>query len=249
MAADGKASDILGTKPHQQGLLGVYLSSFYNSNDTNTASSAVKLDLEDLVAGLMVDGSAVIPRIMLDGKEDDDAEDSKGDEFAISGIALIRDFALTGHIAEDAMGGYLWFLENAAGTQIAIDVDEGHLTFLTTKSKAGARFYENDGKLHCHVTLKAEGSIEGAVFLKDRLFDAEVLTAHENAFAAKIHEELADIFYAFQEAGVDGLGLHELIRKHRWALYQRFDNWPQAFAEMIFTADVDVKIHNTGAVK
>ena len=241
MAADGSAADVLGAKPHKDGLLGVYLASFYNNNNANTAAMAVKLDLEGLASGLMADGSAVIPKIAI---EDDE------DELAIGGIAVVRNFALAGHVEEEDMGGLLWVLKNAAGTQIPIEESGGHITLLVANSKARLNFYEEGGKIHCNVRLKAEGSIEGAAFMDDRLFDADALAGYEAIFGDEIQDKIGEIFYIFQDKGVDGLGLHEQVRKKEWRLYQRYENdWPQAFREMALSLDVEVKIRNTGAIK
>jgi len=121
---------------------------------------------------------------------------------------------------------------------------------LVAGSKARLSFYEENGKIHCKVRLKAEGSIEGSAFMDSRLFDAQALANYEAIFSDKIQDKIGEIFHIFQDIGVDGLGLHEQVRKKEWKLYQRHeDDWPQAFREMALSLDVEVKIRNTGAIK
>jgi len=192
------------------------------------------------MAGLMNSGSTIIPRITTEND----------DEIAISGVAVVRDFALLDFVEEEDMAGYLWLLENAAGTQVPIEADGGHITFSTAKSRARLSFRETEGRLVCHVKLKVEGSIEGAVFMGEKLFDDNKLSEYQAAFAEKINDEIVEIFHTFQDLGVDGLGLQEILRKRHWPIYQRHaDNWHTSFAETTLVTEVDVIIRNTGAVK
>ncbi|MCL2397218.1 MAG: Ger(x)C family spore germination protein [Defluviitaleaceae bacterium] len=244
MATDKTAAEILAAQPQEQGLLGVYLASFYNSNNANTASSVVKLDLEGLIVSLRAGQSAVIPKITLEGEGDEE-------EVTIGGVAVVRDFARVGYIDEEDMRGFLWLTENGAGTQIAIETESGHTTMLTSKSRARMDFYEEGGRLHCLARLNVEGSIEGALFMEEQLFDADNLAALEERFAGKIQGEMEDIFRILQkDFAVDGFGLKEKLRKKQWGLYQKYEeDWPLAYDEMIFVARVDLTIRNTGAVK
>jgi len=244
MATDVSAKDILETKPQEQSLLGLYLSKFYNNNNVNTAASVVKLDLEDLTTSLQNNHSVVIPKITLDG-EGEDAE------ITISGVAVVRDFALAGYIPEDDMAGFLWLMENGAGAQVAIDVEDGHMTFLVQKSKMRLSLGQENGQLHCIANLRTEGSIEGARFMEDYLFDTDTMQQLQDDFAQKIRNEIEEIFYIFQhDFGVDGFGLKELMRKKYPQLYKAYEaDWRTAFEEMVLVTEVDVVIRNTGPVK
>jgi len=250
MATDEDAKDILAAKPREQSLLGVYLSGFYNSNNANAAAAVVKLDLEGLIEGLRDTGSAVIPMVTL---EEDGSEDEP--EVAISGVAVLRDFELAGHIPDEDMAGFLWIMENAAGAQVAVDVDDSHITLLVHKSKAKIDFDEIDGQLHCTIKLRAEGSIEGARFMEDYLYNTETMQQLQGDFADKIREEMEDIICIFQQdLGVDGFGLKDRLHKKNWRLHAKYlhqaeGDWQAAFEDMTFVLNVDVVIRNTGPIK
>ena len=257
MATDEAAKDILEAKPREQSLLGLYLSGFYNSEGANPAAAVVKLDLEGLIEGLRDTKGAVIPRVTLkeDDNKDDDSEEEKDKEVAISGVAVLRDFVLAGYVPEEDMAGFLWLMENAAGAQVATEVEEGHITLLVQKSKTKFCIDELDGQLHCTAILHVEGSIEGARFMEDYLYDTQIIKKLQEDFAGKIREEVEDIWKIFQkDLGVDGFGLKELLRKREWPLYQLYmnkkrDDWQAVFEDMGFAVKVDVLIRNTGSVK
>jgi len=242
MATDGAAKDILGAKTQEQSPLGLYLSGFYNSNNTNTAASVVKLDLEGLADSLRHDHSAVIPKIT---KEDE------GEEVAISGVAVVKDFELAGYIPEDAMEGFLWLVANGAGSQVAIEAQDGHITFLMAKSGTKFSFREEGGQLYCIAKFRTSGSIEGARFMKDDLYDTERMNQLQKDVAQKIHNKMEEIFRIFQEDfPVDGFGLKEIMRKKYRHLHQRYgDDWDATLENMIFVTDIDVTIRNAGSVK
>ena len=244
MATDVSAKEILEIKPQEQSLLGLYLSGFYNNNNSNTAASVVKLDLEGLITSLQNDYSAVIPKITLDGEGEEV-------EVTISGVAVVSDFALADYIPEDDMAGFLWLMENGAGAQVAIDAGDGHITLLVQKSKHRFSFEETNGKLHCIAQLHAEGSIEGARFMDSYFFDMQTMQQLQDDFAQKIASEIEEIFDIFQnDFGVDGFGLKELMRKRYPQLYEVYGaDWRDAFENMVLVTEVDVLIRNTGSVK
>ena len=252
MATDAAAKDILAAKPQEQSLLGVYLSGFYNNNNTNTAAAVVKLDLEGLTEGLRDAQSAVIPKVSLE-EEGEGLEASK--DIAISGVAVLKDFVLAGCVPDESMAGFLWLMENAAGAQVAVDAGDGCITLLVQSSKVKFNFGEADGQLHCMVRLRAEGSIEGARFMEDYFYDDDIMQQLQNDFADKIREEIEEILRVFQQdLGVDGFGLKELLHKKDWRLYQAYlhqaqGNWQTAFENMAFAVDADVIIRNAGPVK
>jgi len=248
---DAVAKDILAAKPQEESLLGVYLSGFYNSNNVNAAANVVKLDLEGLIEGLRSTESAVIPRVKLE-------EEEESKEVEISGVAVLRDFALAGHIDDDDMSGFLWLMEDASGAQVAVESGDGHITLLVQRSKAKLDFGESESDrrhLYCTIELRVEGSIEGARFMDDNLYDTEVMQQLQNDFAIKICEEIEDILHIFQQdLGVDGFGLKEMLRKKNWQLYQAHmlqaeGDWQTVFEGTTFVVDVDVIIRNAGAVK
>jgi len=266
VATDETAAELLAARPKKQGLLGVYLSGFFNSNlnSTNSAASAVKLDLEHLDLNLLISGSVLIPLITLDSDEDDDsAEDAdNGDKSAdagdkeviISGVAVVRDYVLSGRIEQSCMGGFLWLKQDAAGTRVVLEKsdNDSRLTFLTRHSKARKHFIEENGVLHCRIALNVEGGIQAADYLGDSglHFDSQGMAAYEDDFAAKIKAEAEELFEQLQELGVDGLGLKEALRKKDRTLYRKFaSNWHTTYAEMVFKVDVNVKIRNAGAIK
>ena len=146
-------------------------------------------------------------------------------------------------------------MENAAGAQVAVNAGDGHITLLVQRSKAKIDFDKYDGRLRCRVKLHTEGSIEGARFMEDYLYDAQIMKQLQNDFANRIREEIDEILYVFQqELGVDGFGLKELLRKKDWQLYEEYmhqaqDDWRAVFEDIDFAVDVDVLIRNSGAVK
>jgi len=247
-AADVAAKDVLAAKPREQSLLGVYLSGFYNSNNANAAANVVKLDLEGLIEGLRDTGSAVIPQVSLE-------KDGEEEEVIISGVAVLRDFKIIGDIPDEDMAGFLWIMEDAAGAQVAVEAGSGHITFLVQHSKVKLSFNEQRGQLHCAIKLRTEGSIEGARFMEDYLYDTQMMQQLQDKFADKIHEEIEDILTVFQQGlSVDGFGLKELLRKKDWQLYESHmyeaqDNWQEVFENMEFVINVDVTIRNAGPVK
>lgn len=243
MATNKKAAEILEAKPKEQDLLGVYLSSFYNNNNANPAAAAVKLDLEGLDSQLLNSESALIPKITLEEGEGEDKTT------AISGVAVVRDFALAGYIEEEAMRGFLWLMENGAGTRIPIEVEGGHVTFLTAKSKPKLSFYEEDGRLNCLVKLKAQGSIQGAS--SDKAIDASSIAAWQEDFAKKIKTEIEESFDILRtEFAIDGLGIKDLLRKKERDLYQEYgSDWSKTFEHMSLVTDIEVLITNTGSTK
>ena len=243
MATDGPAKDILAAKPREQSLLGVYLSGFYNSNSVNTAASVVKLDLEGLTEGLRDTACAVIPKVAIEDEE-----------VVISGVAVLKDFTLAGHIPDEDMAGFLWLMENAAGAQVAVETTGNGLptpiTLLVQQSKAKFAFDAADGRLFCAIKLRAEGSIEGARFMDDHLYDAQTMQQLQNDFANTIRDEILDILHVFQgDFGVDGFNLRNLLHKKDHRLFQAFLPWQAAFEDMVFSVDVDVLIRNAGPVK
>ena len=248
MAAEEAAKDILAAKPREQSLLGVYLSGFYNSNNVNAAAAVVKLDLEGLTESLRDTQSAVIPKVGLE-------KNGEEEEVAISGVAVLKDFELAGYIPDEDMAGFLWLMEDAAGAQVAVEAGDGHITLLVQSSKVKISFGGQDGQLHCKVKLRAEGSIEGARFMEDYLYDTQTMDKLQKDFANKIRKEIEDIWIVFQQdLGVDGFGLKEALRKKDWRLYQAYlrqaqGDWQAAFEDMILTTNVDVIIRNTGPIK
>jgi len=268
VATDKSAAELLAARPRKQGLLGVYLSGFFNSSlgSTNSAASAVKLDLEHLDLDLLISGSVLIPMITLEADEGDesptDAGGGEGDndssqEVIISGIAVVRDYALIDRIEQSHMGGFLWLKEDAAGTRVVLEHenDRGYLTFLTNHSKARMNFSDTDGVLLCRVTINVEGSIQGASYMGSDYslhFDSRGMAAYEDDFAAKIKEEAEALFEELQGLGVDGLGLKESLRKKDRLLYRRYaveGDWQAAYEGMVLEVEVDVAVRNAGAVK
>jgi len=244
MSTDKSSEDVLEAKPSEHGLLGVYLSNFYNNNNANTASRLVKLDLERLISSLESDHSVVIPKISLEGEGEEQ-------EIIIGGVAVVKDFCLAGYVDEEKMEGFLWMMENAAGASVSIDIERGHMTYLVEKSKVKISFYEKNGHLHCLVRLNTKGSIEGARFMGDSLFDAGKITELQQQFADEIYSQTEETINVFHdEFGVDGFGLKEILRKKEWKLYEKYaEDWEESFENMDVTIDVDVTIGNTGSIK
>jgi len=246
MAADQKAAkDMLEAKPREQGLLGLYLSGFYNNHNANAAAHVLKLDLEGLTEGMRDTQSAVIPKIALED-----------DEVAISGVAVLRGFELAGTVDDEEMAGFLWIMGDAIGTQIAIEAGKseghGHITFLAATSRTKLSFKELDGRLHCIIKIKTEGSIEGARFMEDYLYNTATMLKLQKNFATKIQNEIESTINIFQQdLAVDGFGIKEQLRKKDWRLYQKYNDqdWQDTFKDMQFTINVDVTIRNAGSVK
>ena len=243
MATEKTAAEILSAKTGEQSFLGTDIADFYNKNDTNTASSVVKLDIEKMEANLRNDRSVIIPKI--------DLSDDEETEISIGGVAVVKDFSLAGYIPEESTGGFLWLKENAAGTRVAIDVEGGHITLLVSKSKPKLDFYEEGGRLYCLAKLKIEGSIEGARFVEEDLFETGKIMALQQDFAEKIHKEIEETFYVLQQDfAVDGFGLKEQLRKKKWRLYQAYGPvWESIFEDIQLDAEINLTIRNTGAIK
>jgi len=272
-ATDKKAAEVLAARPKEQGLLGVYLSGFFNSKSpgskgsANTASSAVKLDLEHLDLHLLTSGGVLIPLITLESDDEADNDDDGGStdnsdsetdsadkEVIINGVAVVRDYALEGYISQDDMRGFLWLAESAAGTRVALETDSGHVTMLISTSSVRYGFSEKDVALVCRVTLKAEGSIQGMDYADraDALFGPDKMVMYQSDFADEIRAEAMAVLDILQDYAVDGLGLKERLRKKDRALFHRFasdGDWCAAYESMAFEVDVDVVIRNAGAVK
>ncbi|MCL2574348.1 MAG: Ger(x)C family spore germination protein [Defluviitaleaceae bacterium] len=229
-AADGAAKDILKAKPREQSLLGVYLSGFYNNDGANAAAAVVKLDLEGLTESLRDTHSAVIPKVSV-------KKDGESEGVAISGVAVLKNYKLEDCIEDEVMAGYLWLMEDAAGTQIAVKYNDEYTTLFVQNSKPKLNIYEHNGKLGCYVRLRAEGSIEGGNGNANNL---------QQDFANEIYREIEETIRIFRdELGVDGFGLKERLRKTNWGLYQKYGNdWQRAFEGMEFTVDIDVVIRN-----
>ena len=240
MTADGHAKDILEAKPREQSLLGVYLSGFYNSHNVNTAASVVKLDLEGLTDNLRDTACAVIPKVAIEDEE-----------VVISGVAVLKDFTLAGYIPDEGMAGFLWLMENAAGAQVAVnDAAGAPITLLVQQSKSKFSFAAAGDHLLCTIKLRAEGSIEGARFMDDQLYDAQTMRQLQSDYADKIREEVKAILHVFQsDFGVDSFNLRNLLHKKDHRLFQAHLPWQEAFESMVFSVDVDVLIRNAGPVK
>lgn len=241
VAADGKASDILGEELNGKPLVGVYISDFYKQNKKN-AVSASKLDLEGLLKSLRMTGGALIPKIEVREKE-----------LKLGGAAVVKNLKLDGWMTEDEMRGFAWFRAQADGACVIAhyeaDNDSIPVAFTANKSKCTISFSEEQGKPVCTIKLTVKGGIEEYKFLSRSLFDDEKIDLLEAAYETEISKELEQTFSLLQKKyEVDGFWLKEYLRKRNYPLYLKYaDDWDNAYRQMIFVPEVSVSVTNTGA--
>ena len=206
-------------QPESESLLGMYLASL--------PANIFKTDLENLVASLKNDNSAIITKLTL--------EDEK---INVGGVTVIKEGEFAGYIAEKDMAGYKWLTGDAQDERVHLDDS----TIKITKSKPKMTFFELNGKIYCQVNVKASASIEsGGTFCPEKTKELE------QNFAQEIKEEMTRTFKTFQRKyGVDALGLKEHMRKFHPRLYRSHaENWEQITLKPV----VNLTLKSSGTVK
>ncbi|MCL2855617.1 MAG: hypothetical protein FWE21_08365 [Defluviitaleaceae bacterium] len=196
MATDKPVSEILQTKPKGGNLLGTYLSNYFGGDGANVASLAIKADLEGFDASLRRDGTAVLPKITLEGGGD-------GKEINIGGIFALKNFAYIDSIPEELLAGQIWVKENAGGMELVLD---DHTALQIIRSRPKITFAMGGDNLICHVKIQATGNLVGLHSLRNN--------SELNAdFTKKIESQITTTHGLFQYMGVDGLMLTETLHK------------------------------------
>lgn len=200
MTTDKPLDKVLQAQPKSGNLLGIYLSNFYNNTHAHTPSTAIKTDLEGMVANLRHDGTAIIPKITLVDYGDDT-------EIIISGVAALRDYARIMTITEDYLIGHLLLTQNASGMELVVD----NQTLQISKSNPKLSFEYQNGELLCHAEIKIYGQLVGAAQNHNI----------KSTFTEKIEQEINKTHHILQTLNIDPLQLSQILQKHHPHLPQK----------------------------
>jgi len=233
LAADGRAQDILESKPPGESLPGLFVADIYrNKNKLGGASFA--LDLERLESSYH-DG-AIIPQIKNDDSNDDSEEESP---ITLNGAVVIKHSREIGKLSPEELQGFLWCKSRGNnGAVVTLTSNENNIPAKIEKHSTKVSFSGTNEGLRATVTISVTTKLE------EPLPEHVCIQKVQYKLEAKIAKELRETANKLQnEYSLDGYDWLELLRQKNYELYKAHsDNWGEVFAKIEIIPRVKVQL-------
>lgn len=238
-ATDGKAEEVLSAKSGNEPLVGLFVSSFYDNN-TNTAATTFREDLEDLLKQLRWNGCALIPKISV-----------KDDQVSLEGACIIKDYVLLDWLTPEETSSCLFISEKASGMELLTLYKDVLLKCRVLKQNTKLSFSENNNKLKMTIDIKIDGEIEEYILSDKELFDSKLLKEFGHLYEKELKKNLEKTYKKIQkEYKVDFFHIDQALSKVDYELWQKYsDNWQKNYEAMEIEVSANVDIKSLGITK
>lgn len=243
LIAEGRASDILDTKPETAQLPAINIAELVKSY--GYTSHFLKVNMNDFASGMMNTATAPIaPLVSV-------TRDNGSRDVYVSGMAVFKNGKMVGKLNEDETRGLLWVLGKVKSGVITIPSPNNKgkvvMEIVGAKSKVVPKI--KGGKIVMHVTIKGEsGLVEQSA--NEKLADLEAFEKMQNAQAEVIQREIIAAFNKSLALNADIFGLGEKLHKKfskEWKEYK--DKWDEIYPTIELDLKVETKILKTDLLK
>lgn len=219
---------------------GMYIHDFYK-NTAKTVAFTEKMDFEQLLIDLSQNGNCIIPAIYIDGEN-----------IAISGGAVIKDYELQGYIDSQTESGLLWLKEKASGHVLNKKYNGEFVPIGIIKNTASFEFEEGkNNNILCRIKINAKGTIEGYSSKESLLFKNSTIDEIESIYEKAIYDEIMNSIDILKTSfNSDSINIISELKKRNYNLYLKHNNGDNGiFFNMEFVPEINLEIKGIGVIR
>lgn len=231
VVAEEEVNNILNVKLNskkQETVEGLIYSLLRNrQNSTRFTTKTLKGFIEDMD---MKSGS-IVPLIK-----------TEGDEIALSGGVVFKDYRLIGYINEEENKDIVRLKGKVKEDSLNVDYNGIELSVSITKNKCKKKLIKDQDNLKVLLNIDLEGELEEYIILQeDGKITENVLKAMEKDIEEKTQKQLNTTIQKIQkQLGADILGINEYLYKYHPKVWENVkENWEDVF----FNMDIDLKVN------
>ncbi|QUI21398.1 Ger(x)C family spore germination protein [Vallitalea pronyensis] len=241
LATKASGKSLLESVPNGEETTGIYLSQVFvnNSQETITAKT---IELSDFITEMHSnDGNGVMPNIVF-----------QDNEVIVKGLAVIKDYGLTGWMEEEHVTPYGWVLGKGRHSVVVADMEGVLVPYKISELHTNMRFSLEDGLLTIRIHIKSEGDVAEFIFEDhDKLFRNTYIDELEQAIAEQMVSQVDDLMDVLQDDyGIDIIGAsNQLKMENREIWRDTKSDWQNFFSGASIIVESDVNIRRIGLSK
>ncbi|MCL2619291.1 MAG: hypothetical protein FWD98_09625, partial [Defluviitaleaceae bacterium] len=231
-AAEVLTADIDGDQ------FGMYITNFY-ANRPAAMGLAFKHDLENVLRDLRDSGGTVIPLVEV-----------RGGVVSLSSAVMLSDYKFAGTLDDSHVRGLMFARGNAKDAHITAEFEGVRVPLRISSQRARLSFKRGgDGPVGV-LRISVKGSVEEYRSTPHQDISTPQNVARLNKlFADAIEKEVLAAYDVMREAGVDGLGMMERMRKFHYSLYEEHVKNGMSAGDIPLITLIDVHVTDVGAIR
>jgi len=239
VAVEGKAEEYLKFKPEMEKNVDEYINGLMANS--SRAASILPITLKEMFVNLSENGNAIVPWMTFDKTKK---------ELVLSGVAVIKGFALKGFLNPIETGD-LEILRGKLKNGKKLVYKEGHpVDFIIEDLDRKIKVNNKNGKLFVNIDIAIEGSIKGYYYGKG-VSDTKTIEALEKDISKSLSVELREVVKITQnEFMVDPIGIREYVEKYNPGFWNKIkDNWEETYKNADVNVTVTTHVRRVGVAK
>jgi len=243
LVAEGRASDILDTKPATEKFPAMSISKLVKSY--GFTSHFYKVNMKEFASCMMSPTKAPLAPIV------SAVDEKNGKDIYVSGMGVFKKGKMVGKLNEAEVRGLLWVLgEVKSGVITVISPNEqgsAVLEVLNAKSKLTPEI--KDSQIIMHIKIKEEASLSEKSTIEN-LATSLGFEKMQEASAEIIRQEIMASFEKSKELNADIFGFGEMLHKKYNKEWEKLkDKWDEIYPTIELDIDVETKILQTNLLK
>lgn len=238
---EGNASELFGTPPASEDLLGDYVE--YLINNTKYSGKSLKVNLRELAKQYYSEGS----NVYVTGVIKKEAKTSTpGFRLNVEGMAVFIKDKLAGYLDGEETKGYNIIKNNIKSALIVVPsgYDLRFYTIKTLNSKAKSSVKLKEEKCEINIDVKME-TLMNEIMTDERLRDVKVIDKIEKATEEVVKSNLESLIERAQnEFKADIFHFNEYVYRNDYENWNKVkSNWDEVFCNASVKVNVDVDVN------
>ncbi len=241
LVSKGYASDIVGIKPNEQPLVGVYYGNILNSAVSN--GTVIDGSLNKIIREIQENKSTVFPLT---------TKTYNNKRIELIGGVVIKDYEFKQELTE-AECRFLNMInkDNYNIIDIHVDYKSVPVAYKITSTKSEMKVTEKDNNLILDIYIDTEGDITQHEFgVKGLIANDKAIRGVEKLSEDKIKENINNLISKLQKNSLDVINVKSTLYKYNQPLYKKVDeDFDHYFENMKVNVHVESKIRRIGIVR
>ncbi len=241
LATKATGKSLLESVPNGEETTGIYLSQVFINNSMGTIS-AKTIELRDFITEMHSnEGNGVMPNIVFEDNE-----------VIVEGLAVLKDYSLTGWMEEKHVTPYSWVLGKGRHSVVVADMEGILVPYEISELHTNMSFSLEDGLLTIRINIKSEGDVAEFVFEdQDKLFNNTYIAEIEEVLAQEMESQIDALMDTIQdEYGIDIIGASNQLKMENRKIWSKAkSDWQNFFSGASIIVNSKVNIRRIGLSK